>query len=125
MGLAPIGYGTLRAQKTGPREWVVEEFWHTPYGTVPAGFKFDGASSPRLTWFIADPATEFFEAACIHDFLYRYAVLGDNRQGRARADKAFYKTALAYGAGRVRAWLAYTAVKTAGWIHYGTGLNKP
>jgi len=55
---------------------------------VPTGFSFDGASSPRIFWFIIPPFKRVKKAACIHDWLCRGA---RGREERKAADRAFYK----------------------------------
>jgi hypothetical protein len=37
--------------------------------TVPIGFVSDGASVPRLLWFIFPPVGRYFQAAVVHDWL--------------------------------------------------------
>jgi hypothetical protein len=109
------GYGQLCEHKVGPRAWVLIKFWETPYGQVPAGFVSDGASSHRIMWAIVDPATEFFEASVIHDFLYRFGI-----GTRKAADEAWRDTAQAYGASRFRTQLGYRALRMFG---HGFGSN--
>jgi hypothetical protein len=55
---------------------------------VPIGFAFDGASAPRIFWFIIPPFKRTKKAACIHDWLCRGA---KNMKERKVADEAFYK----------------------------------
>ena len=90
----------LKTEKIGRRRWrVVEQFRH-----VPAGFEFDGASVPRAFWAFLDPASEGFEAACLHD----YAIA----MGRPWRDAAiaFRADLVCYGVARWRAQVAYRAV---------------
>lgn len=111
--LHPEGYTELEVTKTGPREWVLDKAWVTPYGIVPAGFVSDGASSPRFAWSIVDPATEFFEASVIHDFLYRYGV-----GTRKAADVAWRETALKYGSNKTRTNIGYRILRMFG-VNFG------
>lgn len=54
--------------------------------TVPKGYRFDGASIPKLFWsFVGNPfEADLVEAACVHDFycdnatVYHDRVIGDN-----------------------------------------------
>ena len=47
---------------------------YTAFGVdVPAGFEFDGASVPRLFWWLLPPLSgESAEAAALHDYLYTH-----------------------------------------------------
>lgn len=76
-------------------EWVggclpyllVEDFtFRTPYGNfhVPGGFRFDGASVPRIPFVYARYGGKALEAACLHDYLYKYHPVD-----RKTSDKAF------------------------------------
>jgi hypothetical protein len=90
----------------------------TPFGTIPAGFISDGASAPRWAWIIVDPATEFFEASVVHDFLYGYAV-----GTRKDADEAWYRVSLLYGASKFRAKLGWLALRVGGGNAWGNRLT--
>lgn len=37
--------------------------------TVPKGFTFDGASTPRIIWLLFPPMGQYAKAACLHDYL--------------------------------------------------------
>lgn len=102
-------YSKLVTRKNGKHNWVVEADWATPFGVVPLGFQSDGASIPRIFWWFADPAGEFFEAAVLHDYLYNSAI-----GTKDKADLAFYQTALHFKATTWKAKVAYYAVKLAG-----------
>lgn len=109
----PKGFSDLETTKIGKRKWVLDKFWVTPYGVVPAGFVTDGASSPRLAWMIVDPATEFFEASVIHDFLYRYGI-----GTRLAADEAWRDTAIAFKASSLRTAIGFRALRMFG-VNFG------
>lgn len=91
---------------TQDKEFCIDE----RYYTVPAGYQFDGASVPRLLWWLFVPAGLALEAASLHDWLY------DNRGfgvlSRKRVDKIFYDHLRQDGAGRLQAYLMYLAVRT-------------
>lgn len=40
---------------------------------VPAEFDTDGASIPRLLWWLLDPFGDYYRAAILHDYLYSRA----------------------------------------------------
>lgn len=88
----------IKTEKIGKRKWVLLE----PFGPVPSGFTFDGASVPRILWWYMDPATEAFEASCIHDYLLSI--------GSKQAHFEFYQALLAYRVPKVRAFIAYMSV---------------
>jgi len=55
---------------------------------IPEGFETDGASVPRLFWFIISPYTEALYAAIAHDF--QLSVDGKNAKRRKRIEQMFY-----------------------------------
>ena len=77
--IAAIPANAVRVAQFDDRNWIVVE----PYvyvttlispGTrivVPAGFVTDGASVPRVFWRIVPPFGLHFNAAVVHDWLYR------------------------------------------------------
>ena len=99
-------YGRLNTWKTGAQTWRLIHDFQTPFCIVPNKFETDGASVPRVLWWFVSPATRFFEAAVIHDYLLSH---GD--KGRKYANYAFYRAALDHGAPKWKAYLAYTAVR--------------
>lgn len=105
----PKGYGYLFTHKIGKRHWLVLEDWLTPYGIVSANFITDGATIPRVLWPFATPGGELFEAAVVHDYFYEHRIAT-----KAEADRAFYRTARAFGVTRWKARIAYRAVKYLG-----------
>lgn len=104
-------YSRLVVEKVGSRMWRLESKFETPYVTIPEGFESNGASSPRILWSIISPATRFFEAAIVHDYL-----LYQRRQGvkisLEYCNQSFYGCALHFGARKFLAKLAYVAVTT-------------
>lgn len=103
------GYTQLVVSKSGSYHWTVKRNWYTPYGVVPKGFVSDGASVPRIFWWVMTPTGVLFEASVLHDFLYESAW-----GTKGTADKAFYRTARRYGAGKLKARLAYMLVNMFG-----------
>jgi hypothetical protein len=78
---------------------------------VAAGFKYDGASIPRMLWIpIGSPYHPgFMRGALFHDSLYRSHV-----QPKDFADKLFHALLLEDGIGEVAALEMYTAVHLFG-----------
>ena len=105
-------FSACRTERLGPAKYVLLEDWKTPFGVVPKGFKCDGVTTDGLR-FLASPGGSLLEAAVLHDWLYVNRV-----RTKAFADKAFYRTALAYGVNPVRAWIAYQFVKYKGKGNY-------
>lgn len=112
---------------TGPRlvphgrDYELLEKW----GDVPAGFRTDGASIPRLLWpIVGSPfAPEVMPAAVRHDFDYRFGATS-----RDVADRWFRRTAISEGVAPWRAWLLWSGVRAFGWLYwrrcrYGRGVN--
>lgn len=108
---------------------------------IPAGFRFDGASVPRLAWSLTGilPDGLIRAAAMLHDWLYQHggmlpagsqwsrhvgpenpwrAVHG--RWSRLGADRMFGAIMKECGIGWVKRWLAVKAVRIGGggsWRH--------
>jgi hypothetical protein len=101
-------------------EMVTEDF--TAHGiTVPAGFVFDGASTPRIFWSIVPPFKATKEASCIHDWLCRQA---KNKEERLFADRLFFQMLREYGdLSFIRAALGYVGVRLG--AHFGVGVRYP
>jgi len=81
---------------------------------VPAGFKTDFASVPRLFWRIIPPWGAYSPAAVVHDYLYTTGLVS-----RAEADRIFHELMKRLG---VSVWMRnsmYWAVRMAGGPHYG------
>ena len=66
---------TLYFPKT--KEWVLQDdyFDSVLKILIPAGFRYDGASVPRLFWAIINPLDLSEAAPLVHDYLYRNAGL--------------------------------------------------
>lgn len=89
---------TIKTEKIGKRKWRLLQ----SFGPVPKGFITDGASVPRIFWWVASPGTDAFEAAVIHDW---YLMVQPSI-----ADLMFFKYLLAYGVPKWRAYLLYWSV---------------
>lgn len=88
---------------------------------VPAGFKTDFASVPRLlfSWWIAGGRAP--RAAVIHDFLYQGGLVADRRVSRSDADAVLQEAAAAdphSGTNAITRFLMWSAVRVAGWVSY-------
>jgi hypothetical protein len=100
---------SIKVEKIGRRKWRLLEEFITPHATVPAGFTTNGASSPRLLWPFVSPATDFFEAAVVHDYL-----LDQRKQGHdiplSYANEAFYVTAKLFDSNQAVNKIAYLLI---------------
>jgi len=76
---------------------------------IPEGFETDGASVPRLFWFIISPYTEALYAAIAHDF--QLSVDGKNAKRRKRIDQMFYFNLRDSGINPIRSYAAYFGVR--------------
>ena len=83
--------------------------------TIPSGFMFDGATIPAIFWWplrLHPFSPRIVTAALEHDFNYY------TRRDRKASDQLFYTTLKKHGIDKLRAWLMYAAVRSAGWIFY-------
>lgn len=76
---------------------------------VPAGFKTDLASVPRLFWAILPPHGTYGKAAVVHDYCYRYAV-----HSKPWADKVFREGMKVLGVPAWKRFVMYWAVRLFG-----------
>jgi len=101
-------------QPNGKTWTLARDFRATACGfgiCVRRGFATDGASIPRAFWRVAGPPMDPVTCApaLVHDALYASA-----SHRRATADEILYDLLRQYGAGRVKAWLYYRAVRAFG-----------
>lgn len=87
--------------------------------TIPEGFKWDGASTPKPFRLIMPKWGSESIAFLTHDYLYSiHAPIGVTRK---YADLILYEDLRALGVGSVRAWLVYTTVRAFGGMYFRTG----
>lgn len=81
---------------------------------VPAGFKTDGASIPRLLWPVfGHPFERYAAAAVLHDSLYRIKTMS-----RAEADRIFLEAMAVLGVPKWKRNLMYAGVRAGGWWYW-------
>ena len=99
-----------------------QDFEYTGNGveiTVPKGFFYDGASTPKFLWWVLPRDGVHRAAALIHDWIY-----ARNRRGGAKnftrkdADKLFYQMLKDYGLTSWKAFAAYKAVRFGGRFYW-------
>lgn len=116
---------------TTTRKWEIMENWHftLPNGvkiTIPAGFIFDGASTPKPCWPFLSPTGILFIPGLIHDFCYRKGFLwattlsGCRYQfgtffGRVDFDSIFYDVCKQVNGMNKVSWTAWLMVRGFGW----------
>jgi hypothetical protein len=89
---------------------------------IPAGFRFDLASVPRLFWFLVTPYHLSIPAPLIHDWMYRNRGCFQCRGGRrvcfrrSEADRHFLRLMRAEGVHLLVAFAAWVVVRAFGWI---------
>jgi hypothetical protein len=75
---------------------------------VPAGFEFDGASTPRIFWNIIPPFKGTKRAACIHDWLCKQA---RSKEDRKEADLLWKEMLKEIGFNKARVMVGYIGVR--------------
>lgn len=95
--------------------------YHVRSWTIPAGFRWNGASIPKVAWsIIGSPFTGRYQrAALLHDFLYEFqgwppAGCGPRVHSRKAVDVLFYRMMREDGVGWWRAKIMYSAVRVGG-----------
>lgn len=76
---------------------------------IPAGFKTDFASVPRIFWNIVPPYGLYTKAAVIHDWLYRNRIVS-----RKDADGIFRKIMHESEVGKIKRYSMWAAVRLFG-----------
>ena len=111
----------VRVQPDGLYE-LTEDYRYRAF-LIPSGFRWDGASVPRLFWTLTGvrPGGRILGASCIHDALYRYG--GEvpvswndpiRYWSRKEADQLFRKMMKGAGIGWLQCHRAYWAVRMFG-----------
>ena len=98
---------------------VVEEYEFKNLASIhkiPVGFISDGASIPRPFWPFTYPPfhPKVITGAAVHDYLYRY-----KKVRRIDADTLASEIWEDHGAGAIRTFLMYFAIRFFGRWHYG------
>lgn len=82
--------------------------------TVPAGFKTDFASVPRVPIAFLLCGDTASRAAALHDWLYTKP----HQLDRATADRVLQEAAIADGVPKWRAWMLWAGVRIGGASHW-------
>ena len=112
------------------RRWLLTEDWHFTLKSgreikVPSGFIFDGASVPKIFWFLLSPTGILLIPGILHDYAYKFGYLiveigdGETRRiwrDRDYWDRFFREVAITVNGFRFINWVAYFALKYFGWV---------
>lgn len=80
------------------------------YGvTAPAGFNFDGASTPPAFKWLVPKFEKTLKASCRHDYVCRAMAKSDKQ--RKDADRIFMLMLIDSGFGKIRSQFAYLGVR--------------
>ena len=77
---------------------------------VPAGFKTDLASIPKVLWSVLPPIGKYDAPAVLHDALYQF-----DAATRKQADDVLYEAMKATSVGWRTRWTIYAGVRVGGW----------
>lgn len=92
--------------------------------TVPIGFEFDGASVPRVMWWLFPPFGRYREAAAIHDYLYVEQKIRGEFISRDLADLNLLWGMEDLGVAWWKRQMIYRAVRLGGWVSYNQHTKK-
>jgi hypothetical protein len=104
------------------RQWRLEETLRYEIGAlgsgdiidVPAGFETDGASVPRMFWWLLPTWGSYSRAAAVHDFIIGHVEAGDpltNAPDRLTCDRIFFDASAVCGTPAPLRWLLYMGVR--------------
>ena len=98
----------LWTKKIGARQWELLQDVEVFGVEIPAGYRFDGATVPRMFWWLLPPAAEGFASALVHDFRHTNPSMFVNRLD---ADNEFFENLGHEGIGYIRRLLIYIGVR--------------
>lgn len=85
------------------------------YVNVPQGFVSDGASTPRWTWSLFPPWSDYGQACVLHDYLLEYRKYTDGinefKATYKQADMAFREALNVLGVAKWKVVLMYYSVR--------------
>lgn len=102
-----------------PFRYYVGAEYSEDFIDVPADFKTDFASIPRIFWTILPPDGEYTQAAVLHDYLYR-----THLRSREEADKIFLEAMIVLEVPEWKRNVMFWAVRTFGEGPYQKGYKK-
>lgn len=144
----PVRDRQYRLEEPYTCTFYVSGSWQLARLTIEKGFTYDGASVPRILWSLSGltPDGLLRAASLVHDYIYinkgelpgvELCVQSVNSEGevigagwrkqynvkvsRRRCDRIFLKMMISAGMRRRKAYMAWVAVRLAGWVLW----NKP
>lgn len=129
-----IQYSEFASDSLGRDFWVVLKSFSYYTGkkedlrtiTVPAGYLSDGASSPRVVWWLVPPMGRYGQAAVVHDYLCEYLMINDRGVmvpiTRKEADKIFLEAMKVLGVPAIVRYTMYYGVTAHRVMN---GITKP
>jgi len=90
---------------------------------IPAGFKTDYASIPKIFRNIYEPSGPARFPAILHDYLYQKLGAGPHYKNRKQSDDLFLEAMQLVGVDLLQRRLIYQAVRTFGWAFSGRWLK--
>lgn len=109
--IKPVDGEDLLFELLEPFRYWIDELHDGPVIELPAGFRTDFASIPRLFWNILPPWGKYGKAAVIHDWLYKSGVFS-----RERSDEIFLEAMKLLGVSTAVRYIIYYGVRLGGWI---------
>lgn len=131
-------YKALYVWMTTIRRWrVTEDYYYSLSDSamivIPKGFKFDGASIPRIFWGLLSPTGLLLIPGLLHDYAYKFGHLiqvGHDRiewpygemqkyyedTGRAYWDRMFRDEAIRVNGFHIINYIAWLALRAGGWL---------
>ncbi len=91
---------------------------------VPAGFRTDMASVPRLIWQVIPPLGTYDKPAVIHDWLYQTGRCNGDTITRAQADDVLLEACECSGVGWAMRQSIYRGVRIGGWVPWNNYRRK-
>lgn len=99
--------GVGRYETVGPTEYVGSE----DVITIPAGFRTDLASVPRIFWALLPPNGVYENAAVVHDAYCVRLAAGDSPISSHDVDGLFRRVMREAGVGLITRWVMWTGVR--------------
>lgn len=98
------------------KHWRLEQD-HVRYNiTVPAGFKWNTVSVPRIFLPLIPKWGLYSSAALVHDYIYaKRGNINKNTYTRKIADDIFYRIMREDGVGKHKAFIMWLFVRATGW----------
>lgn len=116
--VAGFSVDALKVQESdGKNSLLLEGFTYTTLKgeviDIPAGSESDGASTPQFMWNLLPSSGDYWMAAFLHDYLYRYS-----DKPRGECDSLLKEAMYRLGVNKFKANIIYLGVRMGGWLAY-------